>query len=321
MESYIFRTSCETLGYFQKSGNACHLYLENEFFPINQSFDWNEWAQYDTEAQTQSLPKTTLNDPISSAISYFIWQCHGETSPDVVELGESILPAGDYFKRINRHGARLFEKIRRQHSTIDEVRSYNNLASAMADIFNVIEPDQKNKDAYGHKIRELLTIACTEVEYLFLQILKDNGYTSPRYSTNDYVKILPTLKLAEYSAELKMHPSMGIFSPFQNWNSGKPTESLSWYSSYNAAKHDRGGNFHKATLEAMINAIAAVHILLEAQYGKNLFESPLHSDYESCFQTIKYAKWGCDEMTSPLIELTEKISWNNAREFFIINPV
>lgn len=321
MESYVFRTSCGALGYFQKSENTCHIYLEDEFFPTNQSFDWSEWAQYGTEAHTQSLPKTTLNDPISSAISYFIWHCRGETSPDVVELGKSILPAGDYFKRTNRDGARLFEKIRRHHSTIDEVRSYNNLASAMTDIFNVVEPDQKNKDVYGHRIRELLTIACTEVEYLFLQILKDNGYTSPRYSTNDYVKALPILKLPEYSAELKMHPSMGVFSPFQDWSASKPTESLSWYSSYNAAKHDRGGNFHKATLGAMINAIAAVHILLEAQYGKNLFENPLHSDYESCFQTINRPIWGCNEMASPLIEHAEKITWHNAREFFIINPV
>lgn len=323
MESYVFRTSCGKLGYFQKNGNSCHLYLHDEFFPTNQAFDWNERAQYGTKDYAQDLPKTTLSDPISSAISYFIWNCRGETSPDVIELGKSILPPGDYFKRTNRDSTQLLRKIRRHHSTIDEVRSYNNLASAMADIFNVVEPDQKNKDVYGHRIRETLTIACTEVEYLFLQILKDNGYTptSSRYSTNDYVKILPILKLSEYSTELKMHPSMGAFSPFKNWNASKPTDSLSWYSSYNAAKHDRGGNFHRASLGEMINAIAAVHILLESQYGENLFESPLYSDYESSFQTLSRPVWGCNEMASPLIEHDGKITWHNAQEFFSINPV
>lgn len=321
MESYVFKTSCGTIGFFQKNEDVCRLYLDEEFWPKNNLFSWENWIQYSTGEYAASLPKTTLTDPVSRAVSYFVWQCGGETSPDIVELEKSILPPGIRYKRMNRGSPYLFETIRREHATIDEVRSFYNLVSAMSDVFNVIEPDKINERAYGHRTRELLTIACTEVEYLLLQILKDNGYTSCRFSTNDYVKTLPALKLNEYVVELKMHPSMGTFSPFSDWTSEKPTESLAWYSSYNAAKHDRGGNFHRATLGATINAIAAIHILLEAQYGQRLFEKPLYSEYESCFQTKKYPTWGSGEIFSPLIENDEKISWLDTRNFFTASLV
>lgn len=321
MESYIFKTSCDTLGLFQKSGGSCSIYLGKDFFPVTESVSWDEWIDYCGEASSRPLPQSTLNDPISSAVSFFVWKYGDRVSPDIVDMKKSVLPAGDYYIRTNWNSFGLFETVRRHHSTIDEIRSYNNLTSALSDIFNVVEPDVRNREVYGHRIRELLTISCSEVEYLFLQVLKDNGYFSPRYSTNDYVKILPLLKLNEYRAELYMHPAMGTFSPFKDWNAQKPTESLSWYSSYNAAKHDRGGNFHQATLGAVINAISAVHILLEAQYGHRLFESPLYSTYESCFQTVERPTWDCCEMVSPYINESQELVWNNARKYFDDSPV
>jgi hypothetical protein len=315
MDSYVFKTSNGATGCFQKNDDVCYLYLDTTFWQVNKSFNWDSWVQHSAK-YAHTLPETVLTDPVSKAVSYFIWQCHNEeVNPNIVELEKSIFQPGIYCKRINRNSAGLFEVCRRGHSTIDEVRSYNNLMSSLNAIFNVIEPDKINENVYGHRIRETLTIACTEVEYLLLQILKNNGYDSRRYTTNDYVKVLPVLKLNEYSVELKMHPSMGIFSPFSDWTASTPTDSLIWYASYNAAKHDRGGNFHKATLGATINAIAAVHILLEAQYGAKLFES-FYSDYESCFQTRKCPTWTAGEIFAPLIEENEKISWTGTCDFF-----
>lgn len=316
MDSYVFKTSCGTTGYFQKDEDICRIYLEQKFWPVNETFRWNAWEEYSTGPYADRMPETTLSDPISKGISYFVWHTNGETSPNIVELSASKYPAGRYCKRINRNSPKLYDFSRREHSTIDEVRSFNNLTDSMNSIFNVIEPDTINEKAYGHKIRELLTIACTEVEYLLLQILKDNGCQSNRFSTNDYVKALPVLKLNEYSVELKMHPSMGSFSPFEAWDASNPTQSLSWYFAYNSAKHDRGGNFHFATLGATINAIAAVHILLEAQHGSKLFDKPMNSDYESCFQTINEPTWDCSEVFFPLIEENEKISWVSSVEYF-----
>jgi hypothetical protein len=315
-ESYVFKTSCGTTGYFQKKEDTCRLYLEHDFLPVCKTFQWSKWEEFSIGSSAKHAPNTTLTDHISKGISYFVWNSNTDINPNIVVLETSIYPAGKYSKRMNRNSPELYRLTRREHSTIDEVRSFNNLNDSMNNIFNVVEPDIINEQVYGHKIRELLTIASTEVEYLLLQILKDNGYESTRFSTNDYVKVLPALKLNEYSVELKMHPSMGKFSPFGAWDASKPTESLSWYSAYNSAKHDRGGNFHCATLGATINAIAAVHILLEAQYGSKLFNKPMYSDYESCFQTINKPTWGCDEVFFPLIEENEKISWVSNVEYF-----
>ena len=40
---------------------------------------------------------------------------------------------------------------------------------------------------FGHRIREVLTIACTEVEYLMLQFLKDNGCVDRKPTMEDVV--------------------------------------------------------------------------------------------------------------------------------------
>jgi hypothetical protein len=316
MDSYVFKTSCGTVGYFQRDENVCCVYLERQFWPVNKTFRWSDWEEYSTGPYVDKMPKTTLSDHLSKGISYFVWLTHSGINPNIVDLKASAYPAGQYCERINRNSPGLYDFYRGNPSIIDEVRSFNNLTDSMHRIFNVVEPHKINEKAYGHKIRELLTIACTEVEYLLLHIMKNNGYQSSRFSTNDYVRVLPVLKLDEYKVELKMHPSMGCFSPFEEWDASNPTQSLNWYSAYNSAKHDRGGNFHCATLGATINAIAAVHILLEAQYSSRLFNKPMNSDYESCFQTINEPLWGCDEVFFPLINEEETLSWVSRIEYF-----
>jgi hypothetical protein len=42
---------------------------------------------------------------------------------------------------------------------------------------------------------------------------------------------------------------------------------LAWYAAYNAVKHDREGNFRRATLGHVFEAIAACAIMIVAQYG------------------------------------------------------
>lgn len=315
MESFVFKTACGTMGVFQRSGETCYVCLVKEFWPDIRRFNWSEYEVFIQNGRG-SLPQKSLACEESRYICYFVWHCHGNVNPDIVELSKSWLPTGVYCKRINRGSVKLFELTIRDHSTIDEVRSYNNLVDSLNEIFKVIEPDKANKDTYGHRIREILTIACAEVEYLFLQILKDNGYIVERYTTKDFIKLSPVLKLEEYSVELKMHPGMGVFEPFKGWHSENPTKSLPWYDSYNAAKHDRGGNFSRASLGAAINAIAAVHILLEAQYGKDLFNKPLYSEYESCFHTKKHPEWEVGQVFAPKFEGEEDAKWLSSCQYF-----
>jgi hypothetical protein len=316
MQTYIFKTACDSVGYFQKHGGDCKLYVSSDYFPICESKDWSRWER-SQESGKENAPDSSHEDPLSKAVSYFLWPHCESVSPDIVEFHQSNYRPGTFFPRINRDSSNLYLHQISSSSFIDEVRAFYNIIDTMEDFFKVVEPTKENINTFGHRIREVLTVACTEVEYLFLQALKANGYQEKKqYKTSDFVSLLKVYKLAEYEVALKMHPKLGRITPFALWDKEKPTQSLWWYSAYNASKHDRGGSFDQASIEAMVSAIAAIHILLEAQYGSKIFDKPLHSHYESCFHTRKAPTWRVVDMLAPYINEKHNIVWDCESEYF-----
>src|SRR5262249_25684741 len=85
--------------------------------------------------------------------------------------------------------------------------------------------------------------------------------------TTHYVKLLPTMKLAEYELGLTRYPEITAVSPFAGWDAGKATKSLPWYDAYNQVKHDREANFGQASLKNAIDAVAGGVVMLAAQFG------------------------------------------------------
>lgn len=155
--------------------------------------------------------------------------------------------------------------------------SLKNLCIDMGDIFRRVEPDQLNADSiYGHEIRNLLALACMEVESSWRAVLRANHYVpsttkpgaAPRYTTMDYVKLAGPLRLSEYFVQLAGYSGVEPFAPFAGWDSARPTESLPWYDAYNETKHDREANFKSATLLRMIHALGAAHVMMYAQFGQ-----------------------------------------------------
>lgn len=62
-----------------------------------------------------------------------------------------------------------------------------------------------------------------------------------------------------------MHVSHEInLTPLIDW---KETKRPIWYSEYNHVKHARVAEFNKAKLKNVLDAVAAVYILLYARYG------------------------------------------------------
>lgn len=144
------------------------------------------------------------------------------------------------------------------------------LVEELQTIFQVVEPTINNYKTFGHKIRNLIILACTEVDSICKNILLSNSYKKKeRYSMNDYIRLKGVLKLNQYKIDLIRYPEILNISPFIHWEEKEPTKSLCWYNSYNAIKHDRINNAHLATLENAINAVCAVVILLLSQYGSN----------------------------------------------------
>ena len=141
------------------------------------------------------------------------------------------------------------------------------LVERLHEILLYIEPDSACLSVYGHKIRELLILACTECESLWINYIRLAGNTNPRLTTNDYVKLKDKLFLSEYNVIFTSHPIKHSFQPFKEWDSHDPTQSLPWYDGYNKTKHNIAEHFSKASLENCINAIAANIIMFCVRYS------------------------------------------------------
>ncbi|EMS1343890.1 hypothetical protein WKL52_003797 [Salmonella enterica] len=143
------------------------------------------------------------------------------------------------------------------------------LIEKLDDIFLYVESSTHGLISYSHKCRELLILACTEVENQWVSIISDTNLSrsSGRYSTNDYVKLLDKCFLSEYKIQYLNYDGLRNFKPFDGWNANNPTNSLPWYEAYNKTKHDRSGAFHFSTLENVMDAVAACVVMYCVKYG------------------------------------------------------
>lgn len=138
-------------------------------------------------------------------------------------------------------------------------------------LFDYIEPSDDNLSVYSHRIYELLLRTATEFETNCKGILKANGYSKPdnEWCVKDYFKISKAARLNEYSLTFERWATAHEFKPFLEWNPSR-RETLSWYDAYNEVKHDRYGNFKKAKLEHLMNALAGLICIMHAQYGEGM---------------------------------------------------
>jgi hypothetical protein len=201
------------------------------------------------------------------------WFKHGE--PCV--LKEMELKPGQYYERMartsdqhpfDRMAASCPNLIKFEKQISISKGQLVSLVNRLEDIFQTIHPCDETFPAYGHEIRNLLILACTEVEAQWKGILDTHDYTvNSKHTTNDYVKLKSALRLDEYSVTLPFYPWLPKAHPFKEWRDSNPTQSLEWYSAYHQIKHDREENFDKAQLKHAINAVCACYIMLFAQYG------------------------------------------------------
>jgi hypothetical protein len=132
-----------------------------------------------------------------------------------------------------------------------------------------VEPTAATIGTHSHKARELLILACTEVEnqwqhYLTLGGKKPSGRA---FTTNDYVTLAKPLFLSEFEVSLPRYEELKPVRPFLDWDAKSPTQSLAWYDAYNKTKHDRRTHFAQASLQRCIEATAANLVLFSVRYG------------------------------------------------------
>jgi len=208
---------------------------------------------------------------IPSQITTTLKEWVAKTFGDINPIEPEYKP-GTVYKRIYRpvvYGSYI--RAINQEKLTQSFISLRILLNKLEELFETIEPSKANLPAYGYKIREILLLACMEVESSWAAVLKENKYpVSPdKLNTNDYVKLNNVMLLDNYSLCLQHYPDFPTFMPFKDWGATEPTESLAWYAAYNKTKHDREENLKLATLDNTVTAVGAAVIMFHAQFGLN----------------------------------------------------
>ncbi|MEK5788868.1 hypothetical protein V3528_14015 [Acinetobacter johnsonii] len=308
--SFVFFTKNGHLGIARKAAGRIVVYLNQELISESFQIEYNPEFNKLFDDQEEELTVGSLN----------IYLREQEIFEEVVATHELKSP-GAYYPRIARENIN-FDYVTKEF--IQDIRAYKNIQESLDSLFNYIEPEQINLKTYSHKIRELLILSCTEVEYLMKKMLLDNGYVRTRgyLNTVDYFKCKDILKLGEYEVVLKQYSDLKKFNPFKEWTdfNNQTTSSIPWYQAYNFVKHDRGGNIAEANLENLLDSVAAIHILLESQYGKNIFNNWKRlTDDQSMFNTLKYPEWALSEITAPILKIPSydvKLEWIESKQYF-----
>ncbi|MGH6965850.1 MAG: hypothetical protein ACREE0_15320 [Phenylobacterium sp.] len=207
------------------------------------------------------------------------------------------LRAGEYYPRMARPTMyRPGERASHHPAARDLRREYviqmgqvSSLIQKLGEICRFVHPEGPALQAFGHEIRNLLILACTEIETQWRAVLEANG--AKARNRHDYVKLQFAMRLGEYAIACNRYPWLEPLHPFADWGRGT-TPDLPWYDAYNAVKHHREANFSEGTLEAALNAVAACAIMACAQFGAT---NPL-SAMDGFFSLVDTPSWSFPEV-------------------------
>ena len=201
-----------------------------------------------------------------------------------------------------------------QDPPIECVENYNSyirqldlIVDELSAIFKVVHPSKNNFKTYGNAIRNVIILACTEIDTIMKSIMKSNGVYRKNdvFKTTDYVRLMAPMQLRKYSLQIKYMEEIGTFAPFKNWKAGKSSQSIPWYDAYNKVKHDRESNFYLATLSNAINSVIALAITLIARYG---YRNDIWNErMGKIFNVVTEPLWRIKDFYLPSFELNNTV--------------
>lgn len=254
--------------------------------------------------------RADVTNPSGGAGTYFtaepgetMWQALRRMTPwldgmdDPGPFRRMILDPGRYHPRIARPIAPAGGQTLRLPNLVEERRyvtgAQNQLASLIDDlrtICRVVQPTPATLAVHGHKIRNLLILAATEVEMHWRGVLVANG-KMVRGRTSQYVGLADPLRLRDFTVRFHPCPEIEPVTPFAGWNAQESTKSLTWYAAYNGVKHNREFEFENASLGHAFDTVAACAVMLVAQFGDDAL-TPEHSS----FLSVEAPRWPVEEM-------------------------
>jgi len=145
------------------------------------------------------------------------------------------------------------------------IRGFNLLVKDLLNLFDYVEPSDTNLKCYSYQIHGLLMRTCIEVEANLTAILRDNGYSkADDWNMGDYRKIEASHRLSSYAVRFPVwQGGAHTRTPYASWSGNSK---VPWYQNYNAAKHDRKGEFQKADFETLTDAFAGLAAIICAQF-------------------------------------------------------
>ncbi|MDB5181146.1 MAG: hypothetical protein JWO54_909 [Candidatus Saccharibacteria bacterium] len=191
----------------------------------------------------------------------------------------------------------------------DDIRSFLILQKEFTSILEYIEPADGNAKAYSLRLRNLLIQICTEIEANLKSILLANDYSrkgakSTDWNMRDYCKVNQSHFLSEYVVYLPYWDGNKERQPFKNWQD--EDGSLDWYQAYNATKHARGSKLMDANLQNVVDAMAALVILISAQFYTVDFIGPDFLIAETGYSNNEHAIGGYFSVQFPDLEIKDR---------------
>lgn len=151
------------------------------------------------------------------------------------------------------------------------VRSYLLIQKDLLELFDYVEPAERNLGCYSYRIHALMLRACVEVEANCKAILRENRYAQGDWTMKDYRNIETSHRLSSYRVVMPLWSGDGaVRTPFAAW-AAVPAAPLPWYQAYNTVKHDRHEQFEQATFEHLVDACCGLVALLFAQFRNENF--------------------------------------------------
>lgn len=228
-------------------------------------------------------------------------------APDIRLAPAALLP-GEYHPRIWRNGI-AGEVIDVKHARsakpaeLVELRqrvvALHRIQRQLADVFEVVTPNDAHRGVAGEAIGQILALAAFEVERLLREAYVAN--CSPqrlaardRLTMGNFSALAPPMRLAEWAACLEFYDEWGEVRPFVTWTGGAVP---AWWTAYNRRKHDPAGAA-SANLENMIACVVAVRVLLEAEFGP-VVESLVPEEGIASIRVTARPTWSPEELYFP----------------------
>jgi len=134
-------------------------------------------------------------------------------------------------------------------------------------------------DTYSLRIYELFFRICVEIETNFRAILKENGYEvkDDRLNISDYILINKSHRLSSYEVKIPYwNDNEKIIQPFKEFSRCRKTNEDKipkprWYEDFVGIKHDRLKHFNSANFRNLVDAMAALVVVISAQFCREDF--------------------------------------------------